>query len=193
MRRSFRIVRQHVKAKVAEGGVKEPMKEQNFPKWFLKEVILNANFPRAIFLIFGVGSALSYYATNGGNSKKKSSKMNEPIGIIKVERFSDRLSRYATSIELSTNYTGAQVLDRDNIDAVNAGFLIQNQLGMNFSDLTREQLLSIQAAQTKRNLSMKLHAYEREQVNRASRMKLGRSLIKKESSVTSGKNDTESG
>ena len=119
--------------------------------------------------------------------------MNEPIGIIKVERFSDRLSRYATSIELSTNYTGAQVLDRDNIDAVNAGFLRQNQLGMNFSDLTREQLLSIQAAQTKRNLSMKLHAYEREQVNRASRMKLGRSLIKKESSVTSGKNDTESG
>ena len=188
MRRSFKFVKQHVKTKTAEGAIKEPIKEQNFSKWVLKEVLLSPNFPRAILLIFGVGSAISFYATNGGNSKKKSSKMNEPIGNIKVERYSDRLSRYATSIELSTNYAGALFSDRDNIAAVNAGFLLQDQLGMNFNDLTREQLLSIQAAQTKRNLSMKLHAYEKEQLNRASRMKLSRSLLKKESAA-----DTETG
>ena len=188
MRRSFKFVKQHVKTKTAEGAIKEPIKEQNFSKWVLKEVLLSPNFPRAILLIFGVGSAISFYATNGGNSKKKSSKMNEPIGNIKVERYSDRLSRYATSIELSTNYAGALFSDRDNIAAVNAGFLLQDQLGMNFNDLTREQLLFIQAAQTKRNLSMKLHAYEKEQLNRASRMKLSRSLLKKESAA-----DTETG
>lgn len=185
MRRSFKIVRQQVKPKVVEEAIKKPLPEKDFSKWILKEVIMNPNFPRVIFLIIGAGSAISYYSRNDRNTRKNSSKRNEAIGDIKVERYSDRLSRYATSLELATNHVGTELHNRDNIAAVNAGFQLQNQLGMNFDDLTREQLLAIQAAQAKRNLAMKLHVYEKEQINRASRSKLSRSISKKEADVAS--------
>lgn len=189
MRRSYRAVFRPIKRKI-EGAEKEVKKggKEDFSKWAVKEVLLNPQFPRVAFLLVAGVSALTFYSANPNAMMSKGKpKSNEPVGDIKVERYRDRLSRYASSMELMTNHTGAAHLDKENVKTVNAAFQMQDQLGMNFNDLTREQLLAIQAAQQKRNLTMKLYTYEKEMMNKQTRSKVGKAILRKEASVSAEK------
>ena len=100
MRRTSKLFK-YVRKPVTEGVATEVKKEEkDFSRWMFKEVILNPNFPRVILLLIGAGSAITYYGRNGVEMNKKGGKRNgEPIGDIKVERYSDRLSKYASSLQ----------------------------------------------------------------------------------------------
>ena len=191
MRRTSKLFK-YVRKPVTEGVATEVKKEEkDFSRWMFKEVILNPNFPRVILLLIGAGSAITYYGRNGVEMNKKGGKRNgEPIGDIKVERYSDRLSKYASSLELATNYTGNEINNRDNIVAINNTHLLQDQLGMNFNDLTTEQLLLIQQCEIKRNLAVRKLFIEKELMNNQSRAKVTNSLIKREAADKFGEKKT---
>ena len=149
MRRSYRSLKP-VRGRVVDGVQKEGSKEgqkgakEQYGK-FVKEVVLNPQFPRLMLLAIGGGSAITYYITNGSNlnMNKSGKKKTEAVGNITVERYTDRLSKYATSLELATNYTGSTHLDSRNIASVNSTIELQQQLGRNVQFLVLRILICL--------------------------------------------------
>ena len=160
----------------------------------LRQLLLicdNLNMLSTIIRLCFVLFTITLREDHGVEMNKKGGKRNgEPIGDIKVERYSDRLSKYASSLELATNYTGNEINNRDNIVAINNTHLLQDQLGMNFNDLTTEQLLLIQQCEIKRNLTVRKLFIEKELMNNQSRAKVTNSLMKREATDKFGEKKT---
>ena len=125
-------------------------------KWFIKEVVLSPQAPRLAFIIFGLGSAAAYYSRNSTSGRKN---YKDSAHDILVERYSDRLSKYATSMHIAMSaYAESPRSVRQSMD-------LQSSLSMNLNDMTREQLLLIQDVQNKRNRSMTAITAERDLAN----------------------------
>jgi hypothetical protein len=166
MRRTFRPVTKIIKiqreaavssaAKAAEE--KAALEKNDFFGRFFKDVILNPQVIRGLLFLVG-GSSVLYYSKSESN-KPKSVKRYEPMGDIVVEKYGERLSKYATSIEIAANSRNPE--NAQNLRELNE---LRNQLGMYYNDITAEQLAKIQVAQDRRNRQMKLYAMERNLLN----------------------------
>jgi hypothetical protein len=184
MRRTFRPVTKIIKiqreaavtsaAKAAEE--KAALEKNDYFGRFFKDVILNPQVIRGLLFLVG-GSSVLYYSKSESN-KPKGIKRNEPMGDIVVEKYGERLSKYATSIEIAANSRNPE--NAQNLREVNE---LRNQLGMYYNDITAEQLTKIQVAQDRRNRQMKLYAMERNLLNMKMRSSICTTLDSKNNVV----------
>ena len=179
MQRSSKLYK-YVRKPILDAAGKEQKASRDHRKWLYKEVLLNPNMYRLVVLLIGGTFAANYYSTNGGELNKKSPKKNEPMGDIKVERYNDRLSKYAASLELATSYSGTDTQNREMISAANKSYRLQDKLGMNFNDITQEQLLLIQVAEKKRADALKRIYLDKDLMHINSRRKVFSSIEKRE-------------
>ena len=138
------------------GAARPAVGRGGFSKWFVKEVLLSPQAPRLAFLVFGAGAAAAYYSINSSGGKKNSKDAGH--GIL-VERYNDRLTKYATSVHVAMN---AHI---ESARSVQESMDLQRALSHGFNDMTREQLLLIQAVQKDRNRSMIAITAERDLAN----------------------------
>lgn len=124
-------------------------------KGFLKEFILSPQFPRLLILAIGGASALGFYLKNGSRNDAQKKK-EEPLGDIKIENLNERLAKYAISMEVALSPNG-----KENLKVIRDTMETYNQLGLNFQDISREQLTAFQTAETVRKNKIATIAYER--------------------------------
>ena len=184
MRRTIRPVTKIIKihreapvtsaAKAAEE--KAALDKGDYYGRFFKDVLLNPQVIRGLLFLVG-GSSVLYYSKSEAN-KPKGNKRNEPMGDIVVEKYGERLSKYATAIEIASNSRNPE--SAQNLREINE---LRIQLGMNFNDVTAEQLVKIQVALDRRNRQMKLYMLERNLLNMKMRSSICNTLDTK-SNVT---------
>ena len=175
MTKIIKIIREAPVTSAAKAAEEKAALEKNdyFTRFF-RDVLMSPQVIRGLLVFVGGGSVLYY--TKSESNKPKGIKRNEPMGDIVVEKYGDRLSKYATSIEIASNSRNPGAAQ--NIRDVNE---LRAQLGMNFNDITAEQLAKIQVAQDTRNRRMKLYSLERDLLNMKMRKSICETLDSKSS------------
>jgi hypothetical protein len=146
-------------------------------KGFLKELFLSPQFPRLLILAIGGASAFGYYLKNGmGNDAQK--RKEEPLGDIKIENYNERLAKYATSMEVALQPNG-----KESLKGIRDVMEVYNQLGLNFKDVSREQLIAFQKAEITRKTKIASIASQRLFFHMGVRGKYHKALTDKDTAV----------
>jgi hypothetical protein len=172
--------RQFVKLAKASAGSDTSKAAGKFSdkKGFLKELFLSPQFPRLLILAIGGASAFGYYVRNGmGNDAQK--KKEEPLGDIKIENYNERLAKYAISMEVALQPNG-----KESLKGVRDTMEVCNQLGLNFKDVSREQLIAFQKAELTRKKKMAVIATKKKMFHMDIRDKCQKAQEDKEIGVT---------
>jgi hypothetical protein len=147
-------------------------------KGFLREFFLSPQFPRLLILAIGGASAFGYYLKNGmGNDAQK--RKDEPLGDIKIENYNERLAKYATSMEVALQPNG-----KESLKGIRDVMEVYNQLGLNFNDISREQLIAFQEAEIIRKTKIALIAYKKRLLNMGIRGRYHTAVTDKGTAVT---------
>lgn len=172
MRMSYRQFVKLAKNSAGKDASKATGKVPN-KEGFLKELFLSPQFPRLLLLAIGGASAAGFYFKNGMKNDSQKKK-DELLGDIKIENYNERLAKYATSMEVALHPNG-----KEHLKGVREVMEVYNQLGLNFQDVSREQLVAFQAAEITRQKKMKSYALERNLLYFSTRGKFHKALAEK--------------
>ena len=130
--------------------------------------------PRLLFFAIPGVVYIGYYLVNGGRFEVQRKK-EEPLGEIKIENYNERLAKYATSMEIALQPNG-----RESSRGVRDVIEVYNQLGLNFQDVSRDQLIAFQKAEKVRNERIRTILSDRTMLNMSLRGKYFKALTEKE-------------